>query len=48
LHDKSERQGVLKKYLRMAQNEFNLRIKKIKSDNGIEFKNTQVEEYLDE
>jgi hypothetical protein len=48
LHDKSETQGVLKKFLRRAQNEFNLRIKKIRSDNGSEFKNTQVDNYLDE
>jgi transposase InsO family protein len=48
LHDKSETQGVLKKFLRRAQNEFNLRIKKIRSDNGSEFKNTQVDDYLDE
>jgi transposase InsO family protein len=34
--------------LRRAQNEFNLRIKKIRSDNGSEFKNTQVDDYLDE
>jgi hypothetical protein len=32
-------------FLKRAQNEFNLRIKKIRSDNGTEF-NTQVEEYL--
>jgi transposase InsO family protein len=48
LHDKSETQGVFKKFLRRAQNEFNLRIKKIRSDNGSEFKNTQVDDYLDE
>jgi hypothetical protein len=48
LHDKSETQGVLKRFLRRAQNEFNLRIKRIRSDNGSEFKNTQVDDYLDE
>ena len=48
LHDKGETHGVLKKFLRRAQNEFNLRIKNIRSDNGSEFKNTNVEEYLDE
>jgi transposase InsO family protein len=32
-------------FLKRAQNEFNLRIKKIRSDNGTKF-NTQVEEYL--
>jgi transposase InsO family protein len=39
---------VLKKFLRMAQNEFDAKIKKIRSDNGTEFKNTQVEYFLDE
>jgi transposase InsO family protein len=48
LHDKSETQAVLKKFLTKAQNEFDGKIKKIRSDNGIEFKNTQVEDYLDE
>jgi transposase InsO family protein len=48
LQDKSETQGVLNKFLKRAQNEFDLKIKKIRSGNGSEFKNTQVEEYLDE
>jgi hypothetical protein len=39
---------VLKKFLKGAQNEFNAKVKKIRSDNGIKFKNTQVEEYLDQ
>jgi transposase InsO family protein len=34
--------------LRRVQNEFDLRIKKIQRNNGLEFKNTQVEEYLEE
>jgi hypothetical protein len=34
--------------LKRAQNEFDARVKKIRSDNGTEFKNTQVEDYLDE
>jgi transposase InsO family protein len=49
LHDKSETQGTLKRFfLRRAQNEFELKVKKIMSDNGSEFKNLQVEEYLEE
>jgi hypothetical protein len=40
LQDKSETQQVLKKFLRMAQNEFDAKVKKIRSDNGTEFKNT--------
>jgi hypothetical protein len=31
--------------LRRAQNEFGLRIKKIRSDNGTEFKNSQIEDF---
>jgi transposase InsO family protein len=34
--------------LRRAQNEFGLRIKKIRSDNGTEFKNSQIEDFLEE
>jgi transposase InsO family protein len=32
----------------MAQNEFDVKVKKIRSDNGTEFKNSQVEDFLDE
>jgi transposase InsO family protein len=48
LQDKSETQSTLKRFLRIAQNEFELKVKKIKSDNGSEFKNLRVEEYLEE
>ena len=48
LQDKSETQGTLKRFLRRAQNEFELKVKKIRSDNGSEFKNLQVEELLEE
>jgi hypothetical protein len=48
LQDKSETQEVLKKFLRRAQNEFDAKVKNIRSDNGTEFKNTQVEDFLDE
>jgi transposase InsO family protein len=39
---------VLRKFLRSAQIEFDAKLKKIRSDNGTEFKNTQVEDFLDE
>jgi hypothetical protein len=39
LQEKSQTQETLKGYLRRAQNEFGLRIKKIRSDNGTERKN---------
>ena len=48
LHDKSEVQGIVKKFIRRAQNELELKIKNIRSDNGSEFRNTNVEEFLDE
>jgi transposase InsO family protein len=48
LQDKSKTQGTLKRFLRRAQNEFELKVKKIRSDNGSEFKNLQVEEFLEE
>jgi hypothetical protein len=34
--------------LRRAQNEFDAKVKKIRSDNSTEFKNTPVEDFLDE
>jgi transposase InsO family protein len=48
LQEKSQTQETLKKFLRWAQNEFGLWIKKIRSDNGIEFKNSQIEAFLEE
>jgi hypothetical protein len=41
-------QEVLKKILRRAQNKFDVKVKKIRSDNDTEFKNTQVEDSLEE
>jgi hypothetical protein len=37
LQDKGETQEVLKKFMKRAQNEFDAKIKRIRSDNGIEF-----------
>jgi hypothetical protein len=48
LQDKSETQGNLKRFLKRAQNEFELKVKNIRSDNGSEFKNLQVKEFLEE
>jgi hypothetical protein len=47
LQDKSETQEVLKKFLKRVQNEFDAKVKRIRNDNGTEFKNTQVEDFLD-
>jgi transposase InsO family protein len=48
LKDKSKTQEVLKKFLKRTQNEFDAKVKKIRSDNNTEFKNTQVEDFFDE
>jgi hypothetical protein len=48
LQEKSQTQETLKRFLRRAQNEFGLRIKKIRSDNGTEFKHSQIEGFLEE
>ena len=41
-------QETFKKFAKRSQNEFETNIKKVRSDNGTEFKNTNIEEYLDE
>jgi transposase InsO family protein len=48
LQEKSQTQEILKRFLRRAKNKFGLRIKKIRSDNGTEFKNSQIEGFLEE
>jgi hypothetical protein len=48
LQEKSQTQETLKGFLRWAQNEFGLRIKKIGSDNGTEFKNSQIVAFLED
>ena len=48
LQNKSEAQGTVKKFIRRAQNEYDLKIKHVRSYNGSEFWNTNVEEFLDE
>jgi hypothetical protein len=48
LQNKSKTQEVLQKFLGMEQNKFDDKVKKIRSDNDTEFKNTQVEDFLDE
>jgi transposase InsO family protein len=48
LQDKSEAKGIVKKFIRRVQNEFELKVKNIRSDNGSELRNPQVEEFLDE
>jgi hypothetical protein len=47
LQNKSETQDALKKFFRRVSNEFDVKVKKIRSDNDTKFKNIQVENFLD-
>jgi transposase InsO family protein len=47
MKDKRKVHEIFKKFATRAQSEFEVKIKRVKSDNGIEFKNTNIEEYLD-
>jgi transposase InsO family protein len=40
--------NCFKKFAKRAQNKFEVKIKKIRSDNGKEFDNTNIEAYYDE
>ncbi|KAG8068859.1 hypothetical protein GUJ93_ZPchr0005g15577 [Zizania palustris] len=48
LHDKAKTSEIFKKFAKRAQNEFNFSIVKVRSDNGSEFKNTNIEDYCDD
>jgi hypothetical protein len=48
LHDKYEVASIFKKFAKKSQNEFDYKIKKIRSDNRKEFDNTNIHEYCDE
>ena len=48
IHDKSKVASCFKKFAKRAQNEFEVKLKKIRSDNGKEFDNTNIEAYCDE
>ena len=48
LHDKIEVAACFKKFAKRAQNEFKVKLKKIRSDNGKEFDNINIEDYCDE
>ena len=48
LDDKSQAQTIFKNFTRKAQNQFDVKIKKVRSDNGTEFKNANVDTFLDE
>jgi len=48
LYDKSDVCDLFKSFVKRVQNEFETTIKKIRSDNGSEFKNTKIEELCDD
>ena len=48
MQDKAEVASIFKKFAKNAQNQFDVKIKKIRSDNGKEFDNTNIEEYCNE
>jgi transposase InsO family protein len=48
LHNKSEVASIFKKFAKKGQNEFDCKIKKIRSGNGKEFDNTNIHKYYDE
>ena len=48
LNDKSQVQKIFRNFARKAQNQFEVKIKKVRSDNGTEFKNANVDTFLDE
>ena len=48
LHDKTDTYDIFKKFLTRADNGFELTVKKVRSDNGSEFRNTRVEELCDD
>ena len=48
LDDKSQVQKIFKNFARKAQKQFEVKIKKVCSDNGTEFKNENVDTFLDE
>jgi transposase InsO family protein len=48
LVDKSDMIAIFKSFIKRVQNEFETTIKKVRSDNGSEFKNTRIDELCDE
>ena len=48
LHDKSKVASCFKKFTKRAQNEFEVKLKKIRSDNRKEFDNINIKAYCDE
>ena len=47
LEDKTCTQDIFKRFAKKAENEYDVRTKHVRSDNGTEFKNTHIEDFLD-
>jgi transposase InsO family protein len=47
-YDKSGGYDLFKSFVKKVQNKFETTIKKIRSDNGSEFKNTRIEDLCDD
>ena len=48
LEDKSQTVGIFRIFVEQAQNEFESSVVKVQIDNGMEFRNTQVEEFCND
>ena len=48
LNDKSDIYSIFKSFLKRVHNEFDIIVKKVRSDNGSEFKNTRVDELCED
>ena len=48
LHTKSETYALLTEYIIKIENQFDLKVKMIRSDNGTEFKNANVDSFCTE
>jgi hypothetical protein len=46
LHDKAITCDIFKSFVRRAENEFELKLKKVRNDNGSEFKNTMLKSFV--
>lgn len=48
LNEKSEVFNIFKSFIKRGENESELKIKKVRSDNGSEFKNTRINDFCDD
>jgi transposase InsO family protein len=48
LHEKADVSDIFKRFVTRAENEFENKLNKVRSDNGSEFKNSRIENFCDE